>query len=148
MQEGTSQIEGIRSAVVGSFYSRFAVCDGFDLYFADFVLSSREIVSVDEKQINSSFVDSYPPAQHTANPDRIAKSAVLAACLDIPVTSIDLLEDSSLVLKFSNNVSVQLLTDTPVVDWHWAFTETGGDPYTGCHIACYAPGDVQGRMPN
>ena len=148
MPQTMSQLESIKSAMVGNYYSRFTVGDGFDLYFPDFVLSSREVTSTDEQTINSSFVESYRPAQYTANRDRIAKSTVVAACLDIPVTSVDLLTDSSLLLMFSNGVAVCLPTDTPTVDWHWAITESGGDPYIGCHIACFAPGDIQGGMPN
>lgn len=143
-----TQAESIRDALVGRSYSRFAADDGFDLYFEDFVLSSQEIVSPDERIINSSVVDSYPPAQYTANPERIAKSAVVAACLDTPIATAEILPDSSLLLTFSNKVVIRLPTDTPIVDWHWAITETGGDPYTGCHIACFAPGDIQGSMPN
>jgi hypothetical protein len=143
-----SQIGDLRSALIGSFYSRFAVSDGFDLYFGDFVLSSMEVSTADEQIINSSFVRAYPPAQHTANPDRIAKSAVLAACLDIPIAGVELLADSSLVLSFGNNVAVRLPADTPTVDWHWAITESGGDPYADCYIACFSPGDIQGSMPN
>jgi len=148
MQHTMTQADNIRDALVGQFYSRFAASGGFDLYFDDFVLSSWEIVSPDEEIFNSLVVGTYPPAHHTANPERIAKSAVVAACLDIPVVAVELLADSSLLLTFSNNVTVRVPTDTPVVDWHWAITESGGDPYTGCLIACYAPGDIQGSMPN
>jgi hypothetical protein len=143
-----SPLEGIRSAMVGKFYSRFAVDVGFDFYFPDFVLSSREVTSADEQIIDLSFVDSYQPAQHTASPDWIAKSTVIAACLDIPVTSVDLRPDSSLLLTFNNGVAVCLPTDTPTVDWHWAITESGSDPYISCLVACFAPGDIQGCMPN
>ena len=143
-----TQVESIRNALVGNFYSRFAVSNGFDFYFESFVLSSWEIVSTDEEIISSSIVDSYSPMQRTTKPELIAKSALIAACLDIPVTAVDLLADSSLLLKFSNNVAIRLPTNTATVDWHWAITESGGDPYIGCHIACFAPGDIQGNMPN
>ncbi len=148
MPTALSQIDGIRSALVGEFYSRFAVSDGFEFWFSDFVLSSRELISPDEKIISSCIVGSYAQVEHTANPDRIAKSAVMAACLDIPIVAVDLLADSSLLLTFTNQVTIRLPTDTPIVDWHWAITEAGGDPYVGCHIACFAPGDIQGGMPN
>src|SRR5690554_4309918 len=98
MQHTMTQADNIRSALVGNFYSRFAASIGFDLYFDDFVLSSWEIISPDEEIFNSSVVAAYPPAQHSANPERIAKSAVLAACLDIPVAAVELLADSSLLL--------------------------------------------------
>ncbi|UTA52904.1 hypothetical protein L3D22_10945 [Lysobacter soli] len=134
--------ESIESALVGCFYHRFAVGTGFDFHFDDFVLSSQELCSPDEFTI-ATVVAANPPAG-TANADLIAKSAVIAACLGVPIVSAELLSDSSLSLTFDNGVVARLPTDTPVVDWHWAITETGTDPYLGCRIACYAPGDVQG----
>jgi hypothetical protein len=148
MHQPMSQLESIRGAMVGSFYSRFSVGDSFEFYFSDFVLSSQDVLSAEEEIVNSTFVDSYPPKQHTIDPDRIAKSTVLATCLRIQVVSVDLLKDSSLEVTFRNGIVIRLPTDTPIVDWHWATTESGGDPYSGCHVACFAPGDVQGCMPN
>jgi hypothetical protein len=148
MQPTATQSESIGSALVGTFYSRFAVDLGFDLYFEGFVLSAQDVAVSDEESINTGFVSSYQPSACTANPQLIAKSVVLAACLGIEVSAVDIAEDSSLSLRFGNGVVIRLPTDTPVVDWHWAFTESGGDPYVGCFIACFAPGDIQGNMPN
>ena len=148
MQQTATQAESIQSALVGAFYSRFAVSDGFDFYFDSFVLSSREILSCDEAVINSRFLEGYAPARFTANPEYIAKSAVVAACLGAEVSAVEVLPDSSLLLKFNNNVEIRLPTDTPIVDWHWAITEAGGDPYLGSLAACFAPGDSQCSMPN
>ena len=148
MHEAVEQIEGIRAALVGEFYWRFSVDNGFAFHFENFVLSAYEAFSPDEAGINSAFVASYPPASCTANPEVIAKSAVVAACLGAEISAVDVLADSSLVLRFNNNVVIQLPTNTPVVDWHWAITEQGGDPYLGCLVACFAPGDIQGCMPN
>ncbi len=148
MQPTSTQSEGIKDALVGSCYSRFAVDTGFVLYFDDFVLSAQEIVSSDEESINSGFVTSYQPSTYTANPENIAKSVSLAACLGIDIFAVEISDDSSLVLKFNNGIVIRMHTDTPIVDWHWAFTESGGDPYSGCLIACFAPGDIQGSMPN
>lgn len=146
MQPTMTRAERIQKSLVGKSYWRFAVDVGFDLYFDDFVLSSQEVISRDETDIQSAFVDRYPPASFTANPDYIAKSAILAACLGLDILAVEVLDDSSLSLKFKNNVVIRLPTDTPVVDWHWAITESGGDPYTGCLAACFAPGDIQGSM--
>ena len=148
MPQTASQAESIQGALVGAFYSRVAVSDGFDFYFDNFVLSSREIISGDEAMINSKFVEGYAPARSTANPECIAKSAVVAACLGAEVSAVEVLPDSSLLLKFNNKVEIRLPTDTPIVDWHWAITEAGGDPYLGCLVGCFAPGDIQGSMPN
>ena len=148
MQQVVAQLESIQSSLVGTFYSRFTVDGGFDFHFERFVLSSREIVSPDEASINSALVDSYPPASRTSMPEVIAKSAVVAACLGAEISAVEILADSSLVLLFNNNVVIRLPTDTPVVDWHWAITEDGEDPYAACLAACYAPGDIQGSMPD
>ena len=144
----TTHAEGIQSALVGGFYYRFAVSDGFDFYFDNFVLSSREVLFSDEAALNAKFLQGYAPARFTANPDRIARSAVAAACIGISVSAVEILADSSLQLTFENNVILQLPTDTSVVDWHWAITESGGNPYEGCLVACFAPGDIQGDMHN
>ncbi|MCP1583778.1 hypothetical protein [Pseudoxanthomonas mexicana] len=143
-----TQAESIKGALIGGFYSRFTVGDGFDFHFDGFVLSSHEIASEDESFINSAFVDSYAPAKQTAISEIIAKSAVAAACLGSTISAVEVLPDSSLLLIFDNMVAIRLPTDTPTVDWHWAFTESGGDPYLGCFVGCFAPGDIQGSMPN
>jgi hypothetical protein len=148
MQQMTTHAEGIQSALVGAFYYRFAVSDGFDFYFDSFVLSSREVLFSDEAVLNAQFLQSYAPARFTANPDYIAKSAIAAACIGILVSSVEILPDSSLQLTFDNNVILRLPTDTSVVDWHWAITKSGGNPYEGCLVGCFAPGDIQGDMPN
>jgi hypothetical protein len=139
-----SQIEDIRQALVGQFFWRFAVSDGFDLYFDNFVLSSRAISSLSE---DPSF-HAHSVSRLTANPDLVAKSAVVAACLGVPISGCHVTPESALHVTFSNGVVVRLPTDTPIVDWHWAISERGGDPYSGCYIACFAPGDIQGSMSN
>ena len=146
MQTAVTQIEGIQNALIGSSYSHFAVGTGFDFHFDEFVLSAQDIVSCDETALNACLLSAYQPAGYSANPECIAKSVIAATCLGISVSSVELLADSSLLVEFSNNVVVRLPTDTPGVDWHWAFTETGGDPYLGSLIGCFAPGDVQGSM--
>jgi|APMI01.1.fsa_nt_gi hypothetical protein len=148
MHQAVTQIEGIQAALVGAFYSRFSVDTGFDFHFENFVLSANDVLSPDEAGINSAFVANYPPASHTATPEVIAKSAVVAACLGAEISAVEVLADSSLVLRFNNDVEIKLPTNTPVVDWHWAITEQGGDPYMSCLVACFSPGDIQGCMPN
>ena len=148
MQRAIPQFESIRDALVGEFYSRFSVDTGFDFHFESFVLSAQDALSQDETIVTSAFIANYQPAIRTANPEIIAKSAVIAACLGAEISSIEILADSSLVLRFNNNVTIQLPTSTPIVDWHWAITQHGGDPYVESLVACYAPGDIQGSMPN
>ena len=140
--------EDLKGALVGQVYARFGVHTGFELEFDSFVLAAREIESPDEVLLNVGFVQSYPPAKFTANPQVIAKSAVLAACLGVAVATVEVAEDASLTLIFENGVNVTLPTSTPVVDWHWAITEGRADPYSGCLIACFAPGEIQGSIAN
>ena len=140
--------EDLRSALIGAFYSRFSVHTGFELAFEGFTLAAQEIESPDEEQLNRELLGSYPPVRHTANPEVIAKSTVLAACLAVPVSLVEVAADASLTLGFENGVCISLPTSTPIVDWHWAITEGSQDPYTGYIIACFAPGEVQGSIAN
>ena len=140
--------EDLQGALVGQFYARFGVHTGFELEFEDFGLTAQEIESPDEELLNASFVQSYPPARFTANPRVIAKSAVLAACLGVVVSTVEVAADASLTLGFENGVRITLPTSTPVIDWHWAITEGREDPYSGCLIACFAPGEIQGSIAN
>ena len=138
----------LQSALVGQFYGRFGVHTGFELEFEHFVLAAQEIESPEEELLNAGFVQSYPPASFTANPQLIAQSAILAACLGVSISTVQVAADASLTLGFENGVRITLPTSTPVVDWHWAITEGRADPYSGCIIACFAPGEIQGGIAN
>ena len=138
----------LQRALIGQFYSRFSVHTGFELEFEDFTLAGQEVESPDEEILNAGFVHSYAPASCTANPQVIAKSAILAACLGVSISKVELAVDASLTLSFENGVCITLVTSTPVIDWHWAITEGRGDPYSGCIVACFARGEIQGGIAN
>ncbi len=140
--------EDLKRALAGQSYSRFGVHTGFELEFEKFVLAAQEIESPDEDLFNIGLVQSYPPASFTANPQLIAKSAVLGACLGVPVSTVEVAVDASLALTFENGVRITLPTSTPIVDWHWAITVGREDPYSGCIVACFAPGEIQGSIAN
>ncbi len=144
-----THLEFIERSLLGKFYWRFAVASSFDLSFEDFVLSTQEMVSPDEAFVcDNSRLETYARSRETANPELVVKSAVISTCLGVPIAAVDVLSDSSLQLTFDNGVAMRLPTDTPIVDWHWAITDSGGDPYVSCHVACFAPGEIRGRMPN
>jgi hypothetical protein len=140
--------EYLQRALIGQFYSRVSVHNAFELQFEDFTLAGQEVESPDEELFNTEFVHSYVSAGRTANPQVIAKSAILAACLGACISRVELAANASLTLTFENGVSVTFTTATPIVDWHWAITEGGQDPYSGCIVACFSPGEVQGGIAN
>ncbi|MBB5358042.1 hypothetical protein HDE76_001248 [Rhodanobacter sp. ANJX3] len=141
-------IEQLQALLLGNFYGSFSVASAFGLDFDGFELSTQDVRSPDEKLIESSFVNSYGPAANTANPELIGKSAILAACLGAAISDVQLSPDASITLRFANGVKLQFPTDTTVVDWHWAITEDGQDPYSGCIIGCFAPGKIQSNPAN
>ena len=144
-----THLEFIERSLLGKFYWRFAVAGSFDFSFDDFVLSTQDMVSPDEALVcEGSRLETYARSRGSANPELVVKSAVISACLGVPIATVALLSDSSLQLTFDNGVAMRLPTDTPIVDWHWAITDNGGDPYVSCRVACFAPGEIRRRMPN
>lgn len=140
--------EKLRSILIGKAYWSFTVGSAFDLDFDGFILSSHELLCPDEGILGEAFAEGHPMVKGAWEPKHITKSAILAACLKKVVTDVKLLDDASLVLKFENGMELMLPTDTPVVDWHWAVTEDGRDPYLGCMFACFGPGEIQGGTAN
>ena len=140
--------EQLQALLLGKFYGSFSVATAFGLDFDGFEFAAQDVQSPDEELIKSSFVNSYAPAANTATPELIGKSAILAACLGAAVSDVQVSPDASIILRFANGVQLKFPTDTPVVDWHWAITEDGRDPYLGCIVACFAPGEIQGSTAN
>lgn len=140
--------ELLRALLIGKNYASFSVATSFGLGFDGFELASQDVLCPDEELINNAFVSSYTPATKTGVPELIGKSAILAACLGETISDVQVSPDASLILWFANGVQLTLPTNTPTVDWHWAVTEDGRDPYTGCIIACFAPGEIQGSDDN
>jgi hypothetical protein len=140
--------EQLRALLIGKDYASFSVATSFGLGFDGFELASQDVLCPDEDVINSAFVNSYAPAAKTGVPELIGKSAILAACLGATISDVQVSPDASVILWFANGVQLTLPTNTPIVDWHWAITEDGRDPYTGCIIACFASGEIQGSIAN
>ena len=135
--------EQLRALLIGKDYASFSVANAFGFGFDGFELAAQDVLCPDEDVINSSFVNSYGPAAKTGVPELIGKSAILAACLGATISDVQVSPDASIILWFANGVQLKFPTNTPVVDWHWAITEDGRDPYMGCIIACFAPGEIQ-----
>ena len=138
----------LRDLLIGKDYASFSVATSFGFGFDGFELASQDVLCPDEDVIKSAFVNSYAPAAKTGVPELIGKSAILAACLGSTISDVQVFPDASIILWFANGVQLTLPTNTPTVDWHWAITEDGSDPYTGCIVACFAPGEIQGGIAN
>ncbi len=137
-----SVIEILEGKLLGNFYSRISVGDTFDLFFDRFWLISQDVVSTDESTLNKLLTD-YPPTTKAIDKEYIAKSTILTTTLRKKITEVSLNQDSSLALGFENGVKLLFPTDTEIVDWQWAINDKGNDPYTGCLVGCFNPGEVQ-----
>jgi hypothetical protein len=136
-------IEILKEKLVGNFYSRFSAGDTFDLYFDQFWLTSQNVVASEEKQLNGILSSEYQPANEAIDKEDIAKIVVISSTLRKKITEVSLSADSTLKLVFENSVYLQFPTDTEIADWHWAINEKGNDPYLGCIVGCFNPGEVQ-----
>ncbi len=136
-------IEILEEKLVGNFYSRFSTGDTFDLYFDQFWLIAQNVIGSDENRLNVLLSGEYPPASEAIDKEDIAKTVIISSTLRKKITGVSLSSDSTLELVFENGVNLQFPTDTEIVDWHWAINEKGNDPYLGCVVGCFSPGEVQ-----
>ena len=136
-------IEILKEKLVGNFYSRFSVGDTFDIYFDQFWLIAQNVVAPDEKQLNDMLFSKYQPANEAIDKEDIAKTVIISSTLRKNITAVSLGSDSALKLVFENGVTLQFPTNTEIVDWHWAINKEGDDPYMGCIVGCFNPGEVQ-----
>ena len=136
-------IEILKEKLVGNFYSRFSVGDTFDIYFDQFWLIAQNVVTPDEKHLNDMLFSKYQPANEAIDKEDIAKTVIISSTLRKNITAVSLGSDSALKLVFENGVTLQFPTNTEIVDWHWAINKEGDDPYMGCIVGCFNPGEVQ-----
>jgi len=136
-------IEILKEKLVGNFYSRFSAGDTFDLYFDQFWLIAQNVLTPDEKQLSDLLFANYPPANEAIDKEDIAKTVIISSTLRKNIVGVSLGSDSTLELDFENGVTLQFPTNTEIVDWHWAINEEGNDPYLGCVVGCFNPGEVQ-----
>ncbi|CAA0121216.1 Uncharacterised protein [BD1-7 clade bacterium] len=137
-----SVIEVLQEKLLGNFYSLFRVGEAFDLYFDGFWLIANNVVSADEDDLNKRLLNGYQPATEAIDKEDVAKSIVLSATLRKKITKVELNPDSSLELTFENEVKLIFPTNTEVVDWQWAINENAHDPYHGCIVGVFAPGEA------
>ncbi len=135
-------IEVLENLFVGNWYSRFGAGDTFDLYFDKFWLISQNVVASEEEELNNLLSGKYKPANEAIDKDDIAKTVVISSTLRKKVTGVSLSPDSTLELVFENGVRLGFLTNTEIVDWHWAVNEKGNSPYDDCIVGCFRPGEV------
>jgi hypothetical protein len=138
--------EQLRVLFLGRHYVSFSVAVAFGLSFDDFELAAQDVQSPDEELISNPFISSTAKVVRTVNPELVGQGALLAACIGAAILDVRVAEDASITLLFENGVALKFPTDTPVVDWHWAITEDGKDPYLGCIMACFSPGEIQGSI--
>lgn len=135
-------LEIIQNKLIGNYYSRFSMGDTVDLYFDGFWLIAYNVISPDEKELNDFLLNEYAPAKEAIDNEDISKSVIICSTLRKAITNVSLAKDSTLKLEFDNGVTLNFLTNTEIVDWHWAINEKGQDPYHSCIVGCFSPGEV------
>ncbi len=81
-----------------------------------------------------------------ADPDGIAKAAILSSVTMRKVMSASVDEDAALSLVFEGDIELIFNTDTDVVDWQWCVTKNVPNPYAEEYeLACFWKGEVSHR---
>lgn len=137
-----SEIKILKEMLINNYYSRISIGDTYNLFFDDFWLIAINVATDDEKDLNDFLLSNYSRASEAIDAEDVAKCTVLAATLRKKITNVNLLADATLECIFENGVKLQFTTDTEIVDWHWALNNEAKDPYAGCIIGCFNPGEV------
>lgn len=135
----------LKEKLVGNFYSRFSIGDTFDLFFDSFWLIAHNVISPDEKNLNSFLLNEYNPAIDAIDKEGVSKSTIICSTLRKKIIEASLADDATLKLYFENGVSLLFPTNTDIVDWQWAINENGNDPYLNFIVGCFNQGEVQIR---
>ncbi|MFD1874116.1 hypothetical protein [Hymenobacter bucti] len=136
-------LEMLRSKLIGSFISRFSTGDTWDLYIGGYWLTAHDIISEDEKVLDTLFKDNYIYFESTVDKECISKSAIVAAAMRREIISVELDNLGNLKIEFGNNFKLTLPTNVGIVDWQWCLNETGVDPYQNYLVACFSEGKIQ-----
>jgi len=124
-----SPLDTVREYLCSDFYYRFSVGDTFALHFEKCILVAQDVSIQNAEQIDASIHQVLPEITKTVDRADVAKATVLAVTQRISLVSVELGARSSLILTFENGITLIFPTDTDIVDWQWALTQSGGDPY-------------------
>jgi hypothetical protein len=140
---GESLQQALRDALLGQAYTVVQLGDWWALAFDDGVwLLAQRIVSPDESAIRTAISTSFVSMLGRIDAEDVPTMIAVLQSRRQAVTDIAIGIDGSLELVFANGHALLCSSDEQIVDWQWAISETGADPYSEFRVACFAKGEV------
>jgi len=138
-----NELEILNNRLLGQFISRFSLGDTWDLFIGEYCLSAHTIQFEDEGKITKFLKENYNGFIHAVDKEDISKSTIMAANLRKTIIEILLDENKNLTIDFENGSTMNILTNTDIVDWQWCINKSGKDPYIDNEIACFWAGEIK-----
>jgi hypothetical protein len=132
-----NELEILNNKLLGQFISRFSLGDTWDLFIDEYCLSAHTIQFEDEGIITEFLKENYDGFIHAVDKEDISKSTIMAANLRKTIIKILLDENKNITIYFENGSTMNILTNTDIVDWQWCINKSGKDPYIDNEIACF-----------
>ena len=135
--------ELLKKMLIGNSYLRVCVGDCWGFYFNDgLCLVSQDVSSPEDENLNRLLAHAEPSILDGIDPEYITQGIIIHRNMRQEVSDITLADDGSLTLIFDQNRCICLTVDTDIVDWQWALSHTGGDPYAEYIVGCFWKNEV------
>lgn len=138
-----NELEILNNKLLGQFISRFSLGDTWDLFIGEYCLSAHTIQFEDEDKITEFLKENYDGFIHAVDKEDISKSTIMAANLRKTIVEILLDENKNITIDFKNGSTMNILTNTDIVDWQWCINKSGKVPYRDNEIACFWAGEIK-----
>lgn len=138
-----NELEILNNRLLGQFISRFSLGDTWDLFIGEYCLSAHTIQFEDEGKISELLKENYDGFIHAVDKEDVSKSTIMAANLRKTIIEILLDENKNITIDFENGSTMNILTNTDIVDWQWCINKSGKDPYMDNEIACFWAGEIK-----
>ena len=138
-----NELEILNNRLLGQFISRFSLGDTWDLFIGEYCLSAHTIQFEDEDKITELLKENYDEFIHAVDKEDVSKSTIMAANLRKTIIEILLDENKNITIDFENGSTMNILTNTNIVDWQWCINKSGKDPYMDNEIACFWAGEIK-----
>ncbi|MBD1261793.1 hypothetical protein HZY62_14400 [Maribacter polysiphoniae] len=138
-----NELEILNNKLLGQFISRFSLGDTWELFIGEYCLSAHTIQFEDEGKITEFLEENYDGFIHAVDKEDIAKSTIMAANLRKTIVEILLDNNKNITIDFENGSTMNILTNSDIVDWQWCINKSGKDPYRDNEIACFWAGEIK-----
>ncbi len=106
-------------------------------------LLAHELHGSTEESARTALESGCPRVLNTVDPSLVPTAAAVFGILRKPLLEIEIIEDGSLVLGFADDTFLLAASSVKEVDWQWAITRGGMNPYSDFEVACFGPRDVR-----